>query len=65
MEINITDIVIVERKYGPDLVSLNTNLPPTRGGNAPACFDMRITRGKGAEYVKTNFPGIPYEIIKA
>lgn len=58
--VKIISIAIISDPYGPDLVSLETELPeaifPFTGRQS---LDFRAAKGKGLEYVTEHFPGVP------
>ena len=65
MEINITKIFIVLNPYGADLLSLQTDLPPTTPAvsKEKCAMDIRCAKNTGEGYCKENFPGVPIRII--
>jgi hypothetical protein len=65
MEINITEIIIVLNPYGGDLLSLQTDLPPTTPvvSEEKCAMDIRCAKNTGEGYCKKNFPGIPIRIV--
>lgn len=64
MNIEILRVLVLVRKYGPDLVSLETRLP---SGAYPftgfAWADITVASETGEAYAKEHFPGIELEII--
>lgn len=62
----ITSITIFTNKHSTDKIRLKTDLPSTFtfAPEQVTCFDVDATVGTGEDYVKANFPGIPYEILK-
>jgi len=67
MEIKITRITIIGERHGPDYVYLITDLPSPMPGLTKDPLDLRfsVEYGKGEEYVKTHFPGTPFEKISS
>mgnify|MGYP001764764915 CR=1 FL=1 len=63
MKIEIKTIIVVTGS-GADNVLLDTTLPngvwPFTGN---ASMTLRVARNYGEQYVKDNFPGVPYRVI--
>jgi hypothetical protein len=66
LSVRIERITIVGG-YGADKVILHTDLPPSVISSKlePATLTLEVTRGCGEDYVKTNFPGVKYELISS
>lgn len=63
MQINVTSAKVLIAKHGPDLVIVETDLPPTvfpYKENATPRFE--VAKGQGADYVRTHL-GIEPEVI--
>lgn len=64
MKIEITDIVVVSTG-GTDNILINTTLPngvwPYTG---VATVKLQVCKGCGEDYVKSNFPNVPYKVVK-
>lgn len=64
--ITITKIQILRLEGRTDRIYLLTALPstfPNMYPDTPAYFSCEVERNYGEQYVKQNFPNVPYEII--
>jgi hypothetical protein len=60
---DITKIVLIVGS-GPDHIYLHTNLPePCYPYEGNAQFRLLCAAKGGEAYVKSHFPGVPYEIV--
>jgi len=63
-QLNVTEVVII-KTTSTDLLRIRTGLPqavwPYKG---EAWIGMEVAKGKGEEYTKQNFPGVPFTIIE-
>lgn len=64
---NVTKITIIERVGHMGALSIHTDLPSPSLAQPKdnACFLLYTTRGTGEDYAKTNFPGVPVEVINS
>lgn len=64
--VEITSITIIRLRQGMDRVSLHTTLPDSSYADIGS-LDMNFPcpRGSAEDYVKRNFPGVPFHIIEA
>lgn len=60
--IQVIRIAIVSHK-GQDTIGLVTDKPDPRGVANNLVLSFNVAEGNGEQYVRTNFPGIFYEII--
>jgi hypothetical protein len=63
--VNVIRINLLLSRDGADSVTLFTDLPSPMPyvSEQNMCASFLTTRDKGAEYISTNFPGIPVVII--
>jgi len=64
---DVKKVTVIERGFLTDIVILHTDLPTPVPGvtQDDLTVEFRAYSGKGSEYVRENFPGIPMEIVKA
>ena len=62
----ITSITIVQQKHHADTVYLHTDLKDAAWPYAEESLSLsfRAAKDSAEEYVKVNFPGVPYEVHK-
>ena len=58
----ILEIAIVSDGMHFDRLYLRTDLPQALPFPSPVKMNMEVASWKGEEYVKANFPGVPYTI---
>ncbi len=64
MNIEVTNICIVATG-GTDAVLIDTTLPQgVWPFNGTATVKLDVARNQGEEYVKKNFPGVPYRVVR-
>lgn len=65
IELDITKALVVLDQYGPDTIVLYTTLPPTMKNltNQSLMVKFDCEANSGEEYLKKNFPDIPYSTL--
>lgn len=58
----ILEIAILRSETTNDIIVLKTDLPECIQYPSPTKLRFECIKGTGEDYVKTNFPGIPYEV---
>jgi hypothetical protein len=67
MNIPITKILVLHDKHGSDLICVHTDLPSSMPNvtSQPLILTFRAAADSGEEYVKNNFPNIPFTSINS
>ena len=62
MELKVIGVTLVTHGKGTDTLFIETNLPQgTFPFTGMATITTPIAKGRGVQYVKDNFPGVPFE----
>jgi len=59
MNMNVSEVRVVERDDWPDTVFMTTDKPDPLFPRRYLTLQFEILRGTGTAYVKENFPGVP------
>jgi len=60
---HITNVTVITDTTGADTIVLDLDLPPSRPFEKKASAKMDVSKGKGVEYARDNFPGVPIRVI--